>query len=400
MLQQQLRLPTSPETPACIEREGLRRARWRVALVLFVALALSAGASVGQPSDASFEVVPSGPTTATPVTARLTYSSPHAVEVEEIQTVGFGDRRVVLRPLPCVITCPPQVFVLDVDLGLLAPGLRFVEAVFEGEQIASIQFYVEVEDDLSPKVHATPEAPDTEDFVNLHLALLVEDCVSPLPYLDSIHREFSGSATEVIVTLRRSIGGPPCDPGPSRLASIVVPLGGLPAGTVQVEVLLRTTALPQSALGGSGSEVPERVSGSFMEPLATTAFQVAQGDGVALLGGRFEVSATFWDDAAQTERPALVVPLLRAGGESADSALLGFYQTSNWELLVKVLDGCAVNDHYWVFAAAATDLGWRVRVRDRVTDTRFYAEQVLGLPQPPTTDTQALPVCDPMDDVP
>ena len=125
--------------------------------------------------------------------------------------------------------------------------------------------------------------------------------------------------------------------------------------------------------------------------------QAQMTDGSVL---RFEVSATFWDDAAQTERPALVVPLLRAGGESADSALLGFYQTSNWELLVKVLDGCAVNDHYWVFAAAATDLGWRVRVRDRVTDTRFHAEQVLGLPQPPTTDTQALPVCDPMGDVP
>ncbi len=39
---------------------------------------------------------------------------------------------------------------------------------------------------------------------------------------------------------------------------------------------------------------------------------------------------------------------------TGDSGLLWFFETSNWEMLVKVLDGCAINDRLWVFAAAAT----------------------------------------------
>ena len=48
-----------------------------------------------------------------------------------------------------------------------------------------------------------------------------------------------------------------------------------------------------------------------------------------------------------------------------NAALFYFFSWDNPEVLVKVLDGCAVNGHYWVFGSAATDLEHRVEVRDR-----------------------------------
>ena len=51
-----------------------------------------------------------------------------------------------------------------------------------------------------------------------------------------------------------------------------------------------------------------------------------------------------------------------------DSALFHFFEPGdNWEVLVKVLDGCSVNGHVWVYGASATTLGYRIRVTDTVT---------------------------------
>ncbi|MCY3932817.1 MAG: hypothetical protein OXH70_14000 [Acidobacteria bacterium] len=44
------------------------------------------------------------------------------------------------------------------------------------------------------------------------------------------------------------------------------------------------------------------------------------------------------------------------------SGLLYFFDRDNVELLVKVLDGCAINGHHWVFVAPVTDLGFRLRI--------------------------------------
>ena len=68
--------------------------------------------------------------------------------------------------------------------------------------------------------------------------------------------------------------------------------------------------------------------------------------------------------AQRRERQRGVDPPGRPGQERR-LGLFTFFAPDNWELLVKVLDGCAVNDRYWVFAAATTD----VEVRLQVTDT-------------------------------
>ena len=48
--------------------------------------------------------------------------------------------------------------------------------------------------------------------------------------------------------------------------------------------------------------------------------------------------------------------------DSEQSGLLYFFGRDNVEVLVKVLDGCAVNGHRWVFVAPVTNLGFRLAI--------------------------------------
>jgi photosystem II stability/assembly factor-like uncharacterized protein len=78
---------------------------------------------------------------------------------------------------------------------------------------------------------------------------------------------------------------------------------------------------------------------------------------------------------------------------SEDSGLFYFFDQNNWELLVKVLDGCALNDRFWVFAAGTTDIEYFLRVEDRLTgQVRGYFNP-LGRPAPAVTDTDAFSGC-------
>ena len=50
-----------------------------------------------------------------------------------------------------------------------------------------------------------------------------------------------------------------------------------------------------------------------------------------------------------------------------DSGLFRFFDADNWEMLVKVLDGCTINGHHWVYGASTTDLGYSIVVTDTTT---------------------------------
>lgn len=82
-----------------------------------------------------------------------------------------------------------------------------------------------------------------------------------------------------------------------------------------------------------------------------------------------------------------------AGNRSADSTMFYFFDPDNWELLVKVLDGCNNNDHFWVFAAGATNVEYTLTVIDLQTfESRSYFNE-LGRPADAVTDTQAFATC-------
>ena len=124
-------------------------------------------------------------------------------------------------------------------------------------------------------------------------------------------------------------------------------------------------------------------------PLLVEARQLAE-----LIGGRFRVEATWRDHFGNTGRgvPAARAESLSAGDSS--SAIFYFFSDGNWELLVKVLDGCAINDRYWVFASASTDVEYTLTVEDTVSGARATYQNPLGRAAPAITDTSALAGCE------
>ena len=62
--------------------------------------------------------------------------------------------------------------------------------------------------------------------------------------------------------------------------------------------------------------------------------------------------------------------------------------------MVTVTDGGAVHDRFWVFAAATTDVGYRLTVTDTRTGARAVYENPVGRRSPAITDTAALAVCE------
>ena len=146
-------------------------------------------------------------------------------------------------------------------------------------------------------------------------------------------------------------------------------------------------------------EVSLTVSDGARESAATRVFLVEadrpQGACAAdeytrcLRDSRFAVTATWSAGGAGTRgdgeaRNATVVP---AG--TNDSGLFSFFDPANWEVLVKVLDGCKVNGHVWVFAASTTNLDSSVRVEDTVTgEVREYRNEP-GAAASAVTDNQA-----------
>lgn len=103
--------------------------------------------------------------------------------------------------------------------------------------------------------------------------------------------------------------------------------------------------------------------------------------------GRFEVTAS-WTTADGNSGPGRV-----AEARTPDSGLFTFFSAANWELQVKVLDACVVNDFFWVFAAGTTDVGWTLTVRDRVTGAVWSHTNGVGQIAPAVTDVSALAIC-------
>ena len=78
---------------------------------------------------------------------------------------------------------------------------------------------------------------------------------------------------------------------------------------------------------------------------------------------------------------------------SPDSGLFYFFGPNNWEVMIKVLNGCNLNSHYWVFAAATTDVEYTLTVTDTLADTSKSYFNPLGNAAAATTDTEAFATC-------
>ncbi len=115
---------------------------------------------------------------------------------------------------------------------------------------------------------------------------------------------------------------------------------------------------------------------------------VADATTACLLNGRFEVKVQ-WTDYSHVTRDAL-----RAAAGTSDSQIFYFQDPNNWEFLIKIINGCSLNNRYWVYFAAATDVGYVVTVRD--TGSAAAPKQYtnpLGNASPAVNDSNAFATC-------
>ncbi len=122
------------------------------------------------------------------------------------------------------------------------------------------------------------------------------------------------------------------------------------------------------------------------EPAGTCA---PDEETLCLRDSRYQVRVEWWSEDGE-RTPAQVV---HEG--TNDSGLFQFFDQDNWELLIKVLDGCSVNGSIWVFAASATDRGYSITVTDTKTESDKEYRNNPGRRAPAITDVVAFPAgCD------
>jgi len=78
------------------------------------------------------------------------------------------------------------------------------------------------------------------------------------------------------------------------------------------------------------------------------------------------------------------------GLDSSQSGLLYFFERNNAEVLIKVLDGCGVNGHRWVFVAPVTDLAFNLIVESPSGERWTHANR-LGRTANAASDVTAFP---------
>jgi len=125
-------------------------------------------------------------------------------------------------------------------------------------------------------------------------------------------------------------------------------------------------------------------SGGWPRSLSTSC--VADTETLCLGGGRFQVRAT-WQTTSGSQGAAHVVAL------TDDAGYFWFFDQSNVELVVKILDGCGVNGRFWVFAAGMTNVETHLQISDSLMGVSRSYVNPMGQAFAPILDTLAFETC-------
>ncbi|MXX74469.1 MAG: PKD domain-containing protein [Holophagales bacterium] len=125
----------------------------------------------------------------------------------------------------------------------------------------------------------------------------------------------------------------------------------------------------------------------LVEPAAPSGTCVADPHTRCLQDSRYAVSVEWRTAGGAVGRGSVV----HAG--TNDSGIFHFFDPNNWEVLIKILDGCEMNRHVWVFSASTTNLGYTIEVTDTVTgEVKEYGNEP-GRPAVAITDATAFRAC-------
>lgn len=149
----------------------------------------------------------------------------------------------------------------------------------------------------------------------------------------------------------------PCDPGCVGLVRIV----------------------PKTGI--TDSQGVQSPSGTYRIAVARDCVDTTTG--FCMQDGHFYTSI-LWRDQAGQGAVGKTVPI-----RSADTGIYYFFDPDNWEVVVKVLDGCAINGHYWVFTAATTNVAYELTIYDRLNLSQIKLTNPLGQLAAPAANTTA-----------
>ena len=108
---------------------------------------------------------------------------------------------------------------------------------------------------------------------------------------------------------------------------------------------------------------------------------------LCLNDGRFEVTAAFETSLGQAG------PANAGGFLTDDTGWFWFFNAQNVELVIKVLDGCGVNDRYWVFSSGLTNVEVDIAVRDSASGAIATYANPQSTNFQPNFDTAAFMTC-------
>lgn len=263
----------------------------------------------------------------------------------------------------CIIDPPSFIpFKLSTMLGRLAPGRYTVRVTPPGGGAAAAEAVLRTYELADLVITPPGEAPtDAEEFT-FAVAGVTSTCILPEPPV------VEGSAISVFFP-----DDCPLLPPGGGIQSFGYPVGPLAAGDYEIR-----------AFRGQGSSQvvtqPLRVFDD--EGCVPSATVLCLGD------ARFQVTAT-WEDFTGGLGGGQAVPL----AERDDTGLFWFFNEANVELTVKVLNGCGVNDRYWVFIASGSTVEYTIDVTDtRAHQTRTY-DNDLGATPELVPDTAAFATC-------
>jgi len=106
---------------------------------------------------------------------------------------------------------------------------------------------------------------------------------------------------------------------------------------------------------------------------------------LCLNGDRFQVNVSWSDSSGSGEGVGTTV--------DSDSGFFYFFDDTNVDLLVRLVNGCDFDSNYWVFAAGLTDVEYNLTVTDTETGDSQAYENPLGELAQPIQDTTAFATC-------
>jgi len=154
----------------------------------------------------------------------------------------------------------------------------------------------------------------------------------------------------------------------------------IPSGVASAKLKLETIKTAAGTLVGRYDRV------SFASQSSGGQVCTPGANDLCLRGNRFRVTAD-WVTGLGTSGQGFAVKL------TDDTGYFWFFDPANVEAVVKVLDGCVVNQRYWVYSGGLTDLGITLTVTDSQTGAEAVYQNVLGAPFVTIADVNALDAC-------